>query len=199
MLLLHCRGGGSEQAEQAEQTVGLPLRQNCQELGRLGKLWELRKVREVRGRTRGSGADTGVQTPGDYLAALIQRMLRWLGVMCHPDGQIVLFNDAACGIVPHPEKLFAYARRLGIDERAARDGQRGRWLPLTQMSSDCMMLTTHLASSGYVRLDDGPATFFLDVAPLGPDYLPGHGHADTLTFEMSLGGQRVIVDMGTSL
>jgi hypothetical protein len=30
----------------------------------------------------------------------------------------------------------------------------------------------------------------LDVAPVGPDYLPGHAHADTLSFELSLFGQR---------
>jgi uncharacterized heparinase superfamily protein len=39
---------------------------------------------------------------------------------------------------------------------------------------------------------------FLDVAPIGPDYLPGHAHADTLSFELSLGRQRVIVDSGVS-
>ena len=38
----------------------------------------------------------------------------------------------------------------------------------------------------------------LDVAPIGPDYLPGHAHADTLSFELSLFGQRVLVNSGTS-
>ena len=39
---------------------------------------------------------------------------------------------------------------------------------------------------------------FIDVAPLGPDYLPGHAHADTFTFECSLDQQRIIVNSGTS-
>jgi len=38
----------------------------------------------------------------------------------------------------------------------------------------------------------------IDVAPVGPDYLPGHAHADTLSFELSLFGQRVFVNGGTS-
>ena len=38
----------------------------------------------------------------------------------------------------------------------------------------------------------------LDIAPLGPDYLPGHAHADTLSFELSVFDQRVIVNGGTS-
>jgi uncharacterized heparinase superfamily protein len=55
-----------------------------------------------------------------------------------------------------------------------------------------------LRDSGYVRLEAGPAVALLDVAPIGPDYLPGHAHADTLSFELSLYGQRVIVNGGTS-
>ena len=38
----------------------------------------------------------------------------------------------------------------------------------------------------------------MDVAKIGPDYLPGHAHADTLSFELSVGYQRVIVNSGTS-
>jgi uncharacterized heparinase superfamily protein len=42
------------------------------------------------------------------------------------------------------------------------------------------------------------AVALLDVAPIGPDYLPSHANADTLSFELSLFGQRVIVNGGTS-
>jgi uncharacterized heparinase superfamily protein len=35
-----------------------------------------------------------------------------------------------------------------------------------------------------------------DAAPIGPDYNPGHAHADLLSFELSLAGQRVLVDAG---
>jgi uncharacterized heparinase superfamily protein len=38
----------------------------------------------------------------------------------------------------------------------------------------------------------------LDTAPIGPDYLPGHAHADSLSFEWSLFGQRIVVNGGTS-
>jgi uncharacterized heparinase superfamily protein len=49
-----------------------------------------------------------------------------------------------------------------------------------------------------VRLEQGEAVAFLDVAEVGPDYLPGHAHADSLSFELSLFGQRVVVNSGTS-
>lgn len=108
------------------------------------------------------------------------RMGSWLGVMCHPDGEIAFFNDAAMGVAPTPAELFAYAARLGISWRA------------------CDPELVHLPDSGYLRLQLGPAVLLLDVARIGPDYLPGHAHADTLSFELSLAGQRVLVNSGTS-
>jgi uncharacterized heparinase superfamily protein len=38
----------------------------------------------------------------------------------------------------------------------------------------------------------------LDVGAIGPDYIPGHAHADTLSFELHVDGMPVIVDSGTS-
>jgi len=42
-----------------------------------------------------------------------------------------------------------------------------------------------------------PWTVFFDVGPIGPDYQPGHAHADTLTLETSFSGRRLFVDPGT--
>ena len=36
----------------------------------------------------------------------------------------------------------------------------------------------------------------IDCGPVGPDYQPGHSHCDTLSFELSLNNQRVVVDSG---
>lgn len=109
------------------------------------------------------------------------RMLRWLRVMTHPDGGIALFNDAALGVAPSWAELTEYASGLGID------------LPVTSLA-----LIEVLPQSGYVRLQQGPAVLFADVGEVGPDYLPGHAHADTLSFELSLHGRRVLVNGGTS-
>ena len=109
------------------------------------------------------------------------RMRKWLSAMCHPDGEISLFNDSAFGIAPSPVEVEAYAERLGLGPVLSPDEG-----------------VTHLEDSGYIRLQDGGTVLLLDVGPLGPDYLPGHGHADTLSFELSLYGRKVIVDTGTS-
>ena len=112
---------------------------------------------------------------------VIGRMRSWLSSMCHPDGETAFFNDAAIGIAPSPEELEIYAQNLGLQ-------------PLSTHQDGIV----HLADSGYIRIQRDGMTALLDVAPIGPDYLPGHAHADTLCFELSLFGQRVLVNSGTS-
>ncbi|MHB9008368.1 MAG: heparinase II/III family protein, partial [Limisphaerales bacterium] len=55
-----------------------------------------------------------------------------------------------------------------------------------------------LAQSGYYGFR-GASGFYVvyDGGEMGPEYLPGHGHADLFSFELSLKGKRVIVDTGT--
>ena len=100
--------------------------------------------------------------------------------MSHPSGELGLFNDTAEDIAPSVHELDAYAQRLGLAPS-----------PHPQ--------ATYLESSGYIRLQEGEATVLFDAAPVGPDYLPAHAHADTLSLELSLGLTRVIVNSGTSV
>jgi uncharacterized heparinase superfamily protein len=113
------------------------------------------------------------------------RMVAWLRAMCHPDGEISLFNDAALGIAPSPTALVSYATGLGVP------------LPPIAALAEAPAMTA-LQESGYIRVEDKQAVALLDVAPVGPDYLPGHAHADTLSFELSVFGQRLVVNGGTS-
>ena len=109
------------------------------------------------------------------------RMLRWLAVMTHPDGGIAFFNDAALGVAPPLLALRRYAAGLGV-----------------AVPSESLEPVEALPASGYVRLQVGPAVLIADAGEIGPDYLPGHAHADTLSFELSLHGRRVLVNGGTS-
>ncbi len=130
----------------------------------------------------------------------IPAMQHFFESMLHPDGEISFFNDAALAIAPQPSELLRYACDLGF-------------------ATDAKIQTrlTHLAASGYLRIQQNestsksvgashlvtqgsafPMVALLDVAPLGPDYLLGHAHADTLSFELSLFGERVFVNSGTS-
>ena len=108
-------------------------------------------------------------------------MYAWLRTMCHPDGEISFFNDAAFDIAPSTVEISDYALRV-----------------LPELPPPPLQPIAILPDSGYVRLAHGPAVALLDVAPVGPDYLPGHAHADTLCFELSLCEHRVLVNTGTS-
>ncbi|HYW50371.1 MAG TPA: alginate lyase family protein [Gemmatimonadaceae bacterium] len=103
------------------------------------------------------------------------RMAPWLRAMTHPDGEIAFFNDAAMGVAPTADALDSYAAALDIPRANGA-----------------------LSDSGYVRAERTGAVLIADVAPVGPDYQPGHAHADTLSFELSLNAHRVFVNCGTS-
>lgn len=115
------------------------------------------------------------------LTETIKKMLGWINAMSHPDGNIALFNDSAFGVAATVANLKEYARALSI-----------------QIHQDDARELVDLRSSGYVRITMGDAVLIVDVGEIGPDYLPGHAHADTLSFELSVDGQRVIVDSGSS-
>lgn len=114
------------------------------------------------------------------LRSVAVRMLRWLTAMSHPDGEYALFNDCAFGQAQNVAALSDYAQRLG--------------LPVPQSVTG----TELLPDTGYARVARGPWIVFLDLAPIAVDYQPAHGHADALTFELSMNGARIIVDSGTS-
>lgn len=132
-------------------------------------------------RAAGDALPPGGNVFRDEIHARVDGMCHWLATMCHPDGEIAFFNDAAAGIAPTPAELAHYAGRLGFADSFAppRDIE---WL----------------RDTGYIRVAHREITAILDVAAIGPDYLPGHAHADTLSFELSLRGQRVFVNSGTS-
>jgi uncharacterized heparinase superfamily protein len=129
------------------------------------------------------GAFPGVITDPelDALRDAVRRMRRWLAVMCHPDGDIAFFNDATFGIAPTLADIDAYADRLELPAPAPDIGR-----------------VIHLVDSGYIRLSWGDCTVLIDAGSLGPAYLPGHAHAETLSFELSLDRERIIVNSGVS-
>ena len=117
----------------------------------------------------------------DRWARVAGDMFKWLAAMCHPDGDISFFNDAAFGIALTPAQLQACASVLGVNADAPPKENFIRLEP-----------------TGYVRVRRGPWSLIFDMAPVGPDYIPGHAHADTLSFELSWNAQRVLTNSGTS-
>lgn len=132
------------------------------------------------------GARASSSSPARPLLASLRRqaaaMLFWLRCLRHPGGALARFNDTAEGIAPRSDDIERYAAALGVEAAPA---------PAEGVHA--------LQPSGYVRAARGSGVALLDVAPIGPDYLPGHAHADTLSFELSVQGHELVVNRGTSV
>jgi uncharacterized heparinase superfamily protein len=116
----------------------------------------------------------------------INSMFYWLEVMSHPDGQISFFNDCAFGISRSLEELVAFSEDIKVYKHK-------------NVIKKCDNLSCYkLSDSGYIRVNGSNFSAFLDVAEIGPKYIPGHAHADTLSFELSIFNERFIVNGGTS-
>lgn len=124
-----------------------------------------------------------LKPPGVFLEK-VPLMISWLKTMCHPDGKISFFNDSAFGIAPSVREIEDYANRLDLFE------------PIDNNSNKYF---ENLFASGFTRVVYGELVAIIDRSSIGPSYLPGHAHADTLSFELSIFGKRVIVNSGTSL
>ena len=86
--------------------------------------------------------------------------------MTFEDGNIPMLNDATSEIAPSSSKLFLYAKALKI-----------HWLP------------TILSDSGYRKFKTDKCECVVDVGNIGPDYIPGHAHADTFNFVLQVAGK----------
>ncbi len=114
----------------------------------------------------------GVEPPVG-LDAVIRRMRSWLRVMAGPHRLAPAFNDGPC---------------VGADE-----------LDLLEVPDSPHDQLCWLSESGYVVAAPGDRVHLvMDVGDPCPDELPAHAHSDCLSFTLTLDGQPIVVDTGTS-
>ncbi|GAA0197983.1 hypothetical protein GCM10009123_01520 [Kangiella japonica] len=119
----------------------------------------------------------------NILAHYLPKMLSFMELMSHNDGGVSFFNDSVDGIAPTKQRIICYALRLGFE--------------FQPMNIDVAQ-TIDSNPSGYMVATHSSSKLIFDAANVGPDYIPGHAHADTLSFELSIGLERVFVNSGTS-
>lgn len=115
---------------------------------------------------------TGSALP-DHFDETVAGMRSWLSAFVGPDGEVPVFNDA---FAIDADELDRIGVPAPADERLVV-----------------------LKPSGYVIVRPRPdVQIVIDVGHPCPPELPAHAHADCLSFELVIGGDRVIVDTGTS-
>jgi len=123
--------------------------------------------------------DPGDVLVRDTLAPAVRRMADFLsGILC-PDGDIPTLGDAARGAAAPPRALLALAERLVAAQPAP---------PAEGVTS--------FADAGLHVFRSGRLWAVFDAGPVCPDYLPGHGQADSLTVEVWCDGVCVVGDPG---
>ncbi len=117
----------------------------------------------------------------DELRATMRDTLARMGQivvdLVHPDGLVVLFNDSGLHMAYSPSACLEAYERLFHTRPAPRP-------------------VFALGDAGYYGLRSRESYLVVDCGRIGPDDLPAHGHADVLSFEWSVAGQRIIVDQG---
>jgi uncharacterized heparinase superfamily protein len=111
------------------------------------------------------------------LDEVLRAMAQAAADLAHPDGGPAQFNDAGLTMAYAPGAcLAAYARVVKQTTSAA---------PVFAYPE-----------AGYFGRREGGDYFVADAGRIGPDSLPAHAHGDVLSFELSVEGQRIVVDPG---
>jgi len=109
----------------------------------------------------------------DWLSRMTARMQAALRLMSHPDGDVALFGDSWRGEAPASAVLA----------------------PRIDTIPDTAICET-LPQTGYSKLWGGKFCVLIDHGHIGADDNPGHAHDDALSVEVSLNGQRIVLDYG---
>ena len=128
------------------------------------------------------------------LEATVERMSAFLRAVLHPDGTLPLFNDGV--LQPEPSTAALLGDAGASISTAAGQGPLQGGTPVGEPPAPPTVQS--LADSGYYIFRAAEHSLILDGGPACPDHLPAHAHCDLLSFELSVGGQRIFTNSGTN-
>ncbi|WP_223669258.1 alginate lyase family protein [Kangiella shandongensis] len=111
------------------------------------------------------------------------KALNWMDAMEHPDGGIAFFNDSTLSVAPTGEEIKSFAKLLGLEANWGKNAPDNVF---------------YLKNSGFISVVKPLYKLIADIGDVSPRYQPGHSHAETLSFELSVRGKRVFVNSGIS-
>lgn len=123
-----------------------------------------------------------LKTRIELLSKVLIKADRWRNAMYHPNGELAFFNDCALGIAPPNYIIEEYLQKIHCESTFSAE-------PYWDLQGTGFLVAS-IQKHGKLIFDAGG---------VGPDYQPGHAHADSLSLELSLFNSRVFVNSGTSL
>ncbi len=108
------------------------------------------------------------------LAAALDRMSPVLRALRHGDGGLALFNGSQEGAAAHVDLVLGQSTR-------------GR------------SVAAEMPEGGFVRVQSGRLLLLVDAGPPPPPGFDGDAHAGTLSFELSVGRERLITNCGAGI
>jgi uncharacterized heparinase superfamily protein len=111
------------------------------------------------------------------LDEVLRAMAQATADLAHPDGGPSVFNDAGLTMAYAPAECLAAYKRVYKQEASAAP-------------------VFAYPEAGYFGRREGGDYFVADCGRIGPDALPAHAHGDVLSFELSVEGERIVVDPG---
>ena len=111
----------------------------------------------------------------EFLTIKAEKMFGWLKAISYKNGDIPLLNDSANCIAPTTDQLFKYFENLNLRVENLK-----------------------LSDSGYRKITKDRYECVVDIGNIGAEYIAGHAHADTFSFELRIDGKPFIVDTGIS-
>ncbi|GAA5032563.1 hypothetical protein GCM10011506_23580 [Marivirga lumbricoides] len=116
------------------------------------------------------------QTFLDFLSKKAEVMLSWMEKMKMSNGDMPLLNDSGLEIAKSADALIEYAQSIGVTASE----------------------NTILKSSGYRKYKSPNWELITDAGKPGPEYIPGHSHADIGNFILYNNNKPFIIDPGIS-
>ena len=108
------------------------------------------------------------------------KMYEWQNYMNITKNNLSLFGDAANSNIIQTNHLFQYAANLGLRNNITEKKFK------------------YLKESGFITFKNKNYKIILNVGNLKARYIPGHSHADSLSYELSLNDRKIITNTGVS-
>ena len=155
--------------------------------------------------------NVGIPWP-DEVINVLRKMVEFSDAIEHPDGEIPLFNDSGMDVATKSRDLVSMGRQhlwFGGERSAAEPCAPKSFLTGALNTSDLRHAQpkgpngTRLkkfCKTGYYVISDASQDMkmIFDCGEVGIWEVAAHGHSDVLSYELSIGGERVVVDSGTS-